>query len=72
MATAGQRTIAEQIRRARLARGLTQAQLADQAGLTQSQLSRIESELHPTTRDVLRRIATALDVQLVVSPEGEG
>ncbi len=60
-------TIAFQIRATREARGMTQYQLAETAGMSQNNLSRLESpEYGKQTVTSLKRIAEALDVALVV------
>lgn len=61
------RTLAEQIRRARLARGWTQAELARACEVEQWTISRIEAEAHPITRGLLSALARALGTELVVS-----
>lgn len=53
----------------RMARGLTQQQLADLVGTSYSQISRIESGRHKTSFDSLARIAHALDLKMVVGFE---
>lgn len=44
--------------------GLTQADLADKAGLTQSHISRLENATHSATHKTLEKIAQALGVQV--------
>jgi ribosome-binding protein aMBF1 (putative translation factor) len=58
--------IAERVRRAREDRGLTQAELAARIGSTQPALARLESGGVTPTLDMLRRIAEALGLELVV------
>jgi transcriptional regulator with XRE-family HTH domain len=59
--------IAYQIRATRESRKMTQADLASAAGMTQNNLSRLESpEYGKQTISSLKRIADALDVALVV------
>ncbi|MBK1725561.1 helix-turn-helix domain-containing protein [Halorhodospira neutriphila] len=53
----------EQIRQARRQAGLTQAQLAEQLGVAQSGISRIESGERPVTVEMLQAIAEALGVE---------
>lgn len=59
--------IAFQIRATREAQGLTQAELAEAAGMTQNNLSRLESpEYGKQTISSLKRIAAKLDVAVIV------
>jgi transcriptional regulator with XRE-family HTH domain len=58
--------IARQVIDQRTARRLTQAELADLCGTTQSAVARIESGVRPPRIDTLRRIAVALDCELAV------
>ncbi|WP_407936957.1 helix-turn-helix domain-containing protein [Kineosporia babensis] len=51
----------------RAALGLTQAELADRAGMTQPQLSRLESGGATPTVPLLARLAAALDADLDIS-----
>lgn len=57
--------IGTMIRHARLHRGLTQAQLADQLGTSQSAIHRIESGNQNLSLDMINRIASALDSDLI-------
>jgi transcriptional regulator with XRE-family HTH domain len=56
----------EQIRAARKNKGWTQAQLAEAAGITQSMLSMVESGAAEPSSGTLRRIATALGLEVQV------
>jgi len=58
--------IARQVIKHRAASGLSQKQLADRVGTSHSAISRIETGQHASSVEVLRRIATALDLDLVV------
>jgi transcriptional regulator with XRE-family HTH domain len=58
--------IAEQVAEQRRARGLSQAELADLCGTTQSSIARLESGGRPPRIDTLLRIADALDCELDV------
>ena len=58
--------IAEQVSSQRRARGLSQAELAELCGTTQSAIARLESGGRPPRIDTLLRIANALDCDLVV------
>ncbi|MER5933852.1 helix-turn-helix domain-containing protein [Streptomyces sp. NPDC002054] len=51
----------------RKALGLSQAQLAERAGLTQAKISRIEGADAVPTLPLLRRLATALDAALNIA-----
>lgn len=55
--------MALKIRQLREARGLTQADLADKAGMSRSQLAMIEAETRPANTLRLNAIAAALGVQ---------
>lgn len=52
------------VRKLREAAGLTQTQLAEQAGVTQPTISNVENGV-PTTTETLRMIAEALGCQVV-------
>ena len=74
-ALAGCREIAWLLIKFRMDKGLSQQELADLVGTSNSQISRIESGRHRTNLDTLTRIAHALDLRLVlgfeaVSPSG--
>lgn len=58
--------LAHQIVRLRIARGLTQAQLAERVGTTQSSIARLESGSREPSLSFLRRVVKALDGQLEV------
>jgi transcriptional regulator with XRE-family HTH domain len=58
--------IAEQVSKQRKARGLSQKELAELTGTTQSAIARLESGGRPPRIDTLLRIAEALDCELVV------
>lgn len=51
----------------RTERGLTQAELAERAGMTQPQLSRLESGGATPTVPLLARLAAALDAELDIA-----
>lgn len=53
----------------RMDSGLSQQELADLVGTSHSQISRIESGRHRTNLETLRRIASALDRNLVIGFE---
>ena len=58
--------IAEQVAEQRKARGLSQAELAELTGTTQSAIARLESGGRPPRIDTLLRVAEALDCELQV------
>jgi transcriptional regulator with XRE-family HTH domain len=58
--------IADQVVEQRKARGLSQRELAELTGTTQSAIARLESGGRPPRIDTLLRIADALDCTLVV------
>ena len=58
--------IAEQVATQRKARGLSQKELAELTGTTQSAIARLESGGRPPRIDTLLRIAEALDCELIV------
>jgi ribosome-binding protein aMBF1 (putative translation factor) len=58
--------IAEQVAQQRRARGLSQVELAELCGTTQSAIARLESGGRPPRIDTLLRVANALDCSLVV------
>lgn len=53
----------------RLASGLTQAELADQLGTTQSAVARLEQGLSLPRVDTLCRLASVLGVDFEITPE---
>ena len=58
--------IAEQVARQRAARNLSQRELAELVGTTQSAIARLEGGGRPPRIDTLMRIAEALDCELTV------
>ena len=58
--------IAERVAERRGARGLSQRQLAELCGTTQSAIARLERGVRPPRIDTLLRIAEALDCDLSV------
>ncbi|MGZ4359588.1 MAG: helix-turn-helix domain-containing protein [Gaiellaceae bacterium] len=58
--------IADQVAEQRLARGLSQRQLAELTATTQSAIARLERGGRPPRIDTLLRIAEALDCDLLV------
>jgi transcriptional regulator with XRE-family HTH domain len=59
---AARRILAHQVRRLRVARQMSQEDLADAAELSQDQISEIENAKHSTTLDNIQRLALALGV----------
>ena len=57
------RIVAQNLRRLRQDRGLTQEELADLAGLTRNFVGMIEREENAPTVDTLEVLAKALDVE---------
>ena len=58
--------IADAVAGKRLSRGLSQKQLAELCGTTQSAIARLEAGGRPPRIDTLLRIAQALDCDLIV------
>jgi ribosome-binding protein aMBF1 (putative translation factor) len=58
--------LGEQMRELRSARGLTQAQLAERMGTTQSVIARLEAGQRVPSLVTLERVATALEAVLEV------
>jgi predicted transcriptional regulator len=59
-------TIADQVAERRLAKGLSQRELAELVGTTQSAIARLERGGRPPRIDTLLNIAEALDCDLTV------
>ena len=58
--------VAQQVIRLRIERGLTQAQVAERVGTTQSSIARLESGSREPSLSFLRRVVKALDGRLEV------
>lgn len=58
---------AQQVARLRIARGLTQAQLAELVGTKQPSIARLESGAMLPSISFLRKVAAALDAQVEVN-----
>lgn len=58
--------IANQVTEQRLSLELSQTELAELCGTTQSAMARVECGMRPPRIDTLRQIANALDCKLVV------
>ena len=61
--------IADRVAEQRIAKGLSQRELAELCGTTQSAIARLERGGRPPRIDTLLRIAEALDCELVVELE---
>lgn len=59
--------IAAQVTEHRVARGLSQRELAELCGTTQSAIARLESGSRPPKIDTLLRVAAALDCRLEIA-----
>jgi transcriptional regulator with XRE-family HTH domain len=59
--------IAAQLIKARHKRGLTQKQLAEASGITQSNISYIENGLSNVIIDTLHQLSSALNFELVIN-----
>jgi transcriptional regulator with XRE-family HTH domain len=59
--------VARQVTEQRQARGLSQRELAELTGTTQSAIARLESGTRPPKIDTLLRVANALDCELDVT-----
>lgn len=55
-------TVANNLRRARMERGLTQEELADRVGINRNYVGMIERRENSPTIDMIERIAKALDL----------
>jgi transcriptional regulator with XRE-family HTH domain len=53
-------TFGARLKRLRLREALTQVQLAERAGLTQSTVGRLETDRHPPLPSTVRKLARAL------------
>ena len=62
----------EALRRYRLSRGWSQTQLAQQVGLRQATISRIENGHDATRIDTLCAVLAVLDLELTVAPRTQG
>jgi transcriptional regulator with XRE-family HTH domain len=69
---AARRILAQHVRRLRIARQMSQEDLAHAADLSQDQISEIENAKHSTTLDNIQRLAFALGVTVadLLSEEG--
>ena len=58
------RQVAEAYRQCRIARNLTQAELAEKSGVARPNISRFESGTYNPSLDMLVRLAYAMDMKL--------
>lgn len=61
--------LGELLKRLRLARGLTQSELADRLGVSKSQVSQIETGYYKPSLPVLETILVELDASLCICTE---
>lgn len=69
--TNAQEALGRQLAEARKSADLTQPELAEQTGLQQADISRIEHGLGNPTRDTLLKLVDALGMEIVLRPKGE-
>jgi transcriptional regulator with XRE-family HTH domain len=67
---AARRILAQNVRRLRLAREMSQEDLAHAAELSQDQISEIENAKHSVTLDNIQRLAFALNVRVAELLDG--
>ncbi|EJM54347.1 helix-turn-helix domain-containing protein [Pseudomonas sp. GM48] len=60
--------LGSQIRETRIRRGLTQARLAELAGLTRQKVIAVEKGTHSVAMNAYARVLSALDCELAVVP----
>ena len=65
-------SIADKVAQRRIERGLSQRELAERVGTTQSAIARLERGGRPPRIDTLLRIAEALDCELLVELRQRG
>lgn len=70
--TALARWIAVEVSHYRAVHSLSQRELADQLGMKQSQIARIETSEHNPSLDTLARLATGLDLELLIDIRPQG
>lgn len=58
--------VARNLRQIRHAKGLSQEELADRAGINRNYVGMLESEQHAATVDMLEKLAVALSVEPAV------
>lgn len=62
--TTARERLAQNLRRKRLARGVTQEDLAARAGITQTFLSQLEGGKRNVSLDTVERLANALEIDI--------
>lgn len=67
---AARRILAQNVRRLRLARDMSQEDLAHAAELSQDQISEVENAKHSVTLDNIQRLAFALNVRVAELLDG--
>ena len=70
--TALARWIAVEVSHYRAVHSLSQRELADQLGMKQPQIARIETSEHNPSLDTLARLATGLDLELLIDIRPQG
>lgn len=61
--------IGQRLAEIRKAKGLTQTQIAEAAGIRQQHVARVEAGLYSVGIDLLAKIVTALDYQIELMPK---
>lgn len=64
--------VARNLRQIRHAKGLSQEELADRAGINRNYVGMLESEQHAATVDMLEKLAIALSVEPAVFFDRKG
>lgn len=64
--------VARNLRQIRHAKGLSQEELADRAGINRNYVGMLESEQHAATVDMLEKLAVALGVEPAVFFDRKG
>lgn len=64
--------VARNLRQIRHAKGLSQEELADRAGINRNYVGMLESEQHAATVDMLEKLAVALSVEPAVFFDRKG
>lgn len=64
--------VARNLRQIRHAKGLSQEELADRAGINRNYVGMLESEQHAATVDMLEKLAVALSVEPAIFFDRKG